>query len=217
MRLSIGENVSASFLFAKNGLVGHWVRLILLIIISAIPIVNFIAIGYIVKIYRGGKIAPELEGYGRMFIDGVLLVIIGIIYAIIPIILICAGFFLGALEASATGVIIALIGIIVAIIFSLFALLGCVRFAKNEDLEEAFNFQAILEKINDIGWVHYILSYIAIMVIITLISGALSGIVQMYADTSSLISGVATLLLLIVTPVLSIWQGKFYENLYSLA
>ena len=217
MTLSIEENISESFRFAKDGLVGHWGRWIILIILNCIPIVNFIASGYIVKIYKGGKIAPELEGYGRLFINGVLLFIIGVIYIIIPFILICAGLFLGALEASATGLIIALIGIIVVIILGLFALLGCVRFAKTGDVAEAFNFKAILEKINEIGWGHYILSYIAIMVVITLISGALSGIVQMYASTSYLISGVATLLLLIVTPFLMIWQGKFYENLYSLA
>ncbi|MDR2854540.1 MAG: hypothetical protein LBV40_00035, partial [Methanomicrobiales archaeon] len=59
-----------SFEFAKDGLVGHWVRWILLSIISIIPIVNFISSGYIVKIYKGGNVAPELGEDNKLFING---------------------------------------------------------------------------------------------------------------------------------------------------
>ena len=54
-------------------------------------ITSFIASGYLVKIYRGGDVAPELEEYLEMFIDGIKLSIIQFIYLFIPIILITAG------------------------------------------------------------------------------------------------------------------------------
>jgi len=106
MKLGIGENLCKSFEFAKDGLVGHWVRWILLIIISVIPIVNFISQGYVIKIYRGGEVAPEFKGYIEMFIDGLKLTIINLVYVIIPLIIIQAGEFCGLEELSTTGVVL---------------------------------------------------------------------------------------------------------------
>ena len=226
MTLSIEENISESFRFAKDGLVGHWGRWILLIILNCIPIVNFIASGYVVKIYRGGDSAPELKGCVEMFIDGLKFTIIGLIYTIIPLILIEAPSIFEIDPISTTGLLLMCIGVILAIIFGLFALIAGVRFAKTESMMEAFNFGAILEKIQEIGWVHYILSYIALIVIIGLIAGALSFVMVLLLIGAGTTSGIAMgaavamlafLVLLILIPVFLLWQGKFYENLYSLA
>ena len=226
MTLSIGENLSESFRFAKDGLVGHWGRWILLIILNCIPIVNFIASGYVVKIYRGGDSAPDFKGYFEMFIDGLKLFIIGLVYTIIPLILIEAPSIFEIDPISTTGLLLMCIGTILAIIFGFFALIAGVRFAKTESMMEAFNFGAILEKIQEIGWVHYILSYIALIVIIGLIAGALSIVMVLLLIGAGTTSGIAMgaavamlalLVLLILVPVFLLWQGKFYENLYSLA
>jgi hypothetical protein len=222
MTLGIVENLSKSFEFAKDGLVGHWVRWILLIIISAIPIVNFIAEGYVVKIYRGGDVAPEFKDYIGMFIDGLKLTIINLVYLIIPLIIIQAGEFFGLEELSTTGVALMVIGTILALVVSLFALIAAVRFAKTESMKEAFNFNAILEKIQEIGWKHYILSYIVFIVVLSVIVGILSGsgFALMFYSNGSISAGIGSILalvLLILVPFFLIWQGKFYENLYSLA
>jgi hypothetical protein len=220
MTLGIGENLCKSFEFAKDGLVGHWVRWILLIIISAIPIVSFISSGYVVKIYKGGNVAPELEGYLGMFIDGLKLTIIGLIYTIIPIIILQAGEFFGEGELSTTVVALILVGVILTLVAGLFVLIAGVRFAKTGSMKEAFNFSAILETIQGIGWKHYILSYIAIIIVLGLIAGVLSGLAVMLLvseGTFSVIGWVLLLVFLILMPLFLIWQGKFYENLYSLA
>ena len=229
--IRIGENLSRSLVFAKDGLIGHWVRWVLLIVISIIPIVNFIANGYAVKIYKGGETAPELERYGELFIDGLKLTVIGLAYMIIPIIITQAGEYLGTEEISITAIMLILVGTILTLVAGLFALIAGVRFAKTDSMKEAFNFSAIVEKIQEIGWVHYILSYIALIIVLVLIAGILSGFAVVFlvggmspatgllasGDISFAIGWILLLVLLILLPVLTIWQAKFYENLYSLA
>jgi len=82
MTLSVGANLSDSFEFAKNGLVGHWSRYFILMVICWIPLVNFIRYGYQVKIFKGGDTAPELEVYAQVLIDGIKLSIITSVYVI---------------------------------------------------------------------------------------------------------------------------------------
>jgi len=223
MTLSIVENLSASFEFAKNGLVDHLVRWAILIVVSFIPIVNFIASGYLVRIYRGGDSAPELEDYVEMFIDGIKLFIIGLIYLLIPLILIFAGMFLSGVGlvamleggdaaigvgagSMATGLMIMLFGLLLFLIFGMVAVVGCIRFAKTEQCGEGLNFRAVLDTLADIGWAHYILSYI-VFVIVSVIIFTILGMIPF----------LGWLLTLIMMPFFLVWQGKFFENLYSCA
>ena len=157
--MGIGDNLGASFEYAKEAPVGKWVRWILLIIIGIIPIVNFIYTGYIVRVLRGIKPAPELEDYGELFVDGLLYFIITIIWmipAIIVFMLLVGG---SAVLAIATDSLAAIAGmglgmfvtLIVALFCGLFAIIGLVRFARMEKFGEAFAFGAIMEKIKEIG------------------------------------------------------------------
>ena len=265
MVLSIGENLSASFGFAKDGLVGNWLRWIILAVLLGISLIiefgmqfviesidlfsvlfivflialfiatciaSFIASGYLVKIYKGGDEAPELEGYVEMFFDGIKLAIIQFIYVLIPLILIFAGIiFAGpafgdlallvgsageatvevtdaaaevALGAASGGLLLILIGTVLAIIFGLVAVIAGIRFAKTEEFGEGFNFGAIFATLKEIGWGHYILSYILFIILAVIISSILGAI-----------PFIGWLLLVIILPLLFLWQGKFFENLYS--
>ena len=210
MTLSIEENIMESFEFAKEGLVGEWMRWLLLIVLSIIPILNFITYGYIVAIYRGGEKAPELSDWWNMLIDGVKLFIIGLVYMLIPLCILVVAFVLGLAEGSAFGIVIgigiAFFALLLACFFGFIGVVGCIRFAKLEDVMEAFNISAILALISEIGWGHYLLSYLVFLAICCIIAVVLN-----------IIPIIGALLFLIVTPVLLIWQGKFYENLYSLA
>ena len=230
MVLSIGENVTTSFEFAKDGLVGYWTRWLILFVAGCIPIVNFITFGYLVKIYRGVDAAPELEGYLEMFIDGLKLLIIEIVYIIVPLMLIVASTafmetetvvetidvsgmtittgatIMPASEPTGVGLALILIGALLAVIFSLVATIAGIRFAKTGEFGEGFNFGAIFETINEIGWGHYILASIVFIIVVCIIAVVLS-----------LIPYIGELLVMIIVPLLILWQGKFFENLYSCA
>jgi len=261
MTLGIGENLTNSFEFAKDGLVDHWDRWIILAVLLGISVivelvaefvvpfsglygilllVSFIAsciaycitYGYLVKIYKGGDIAPELEGYGEMFIDGLKLLIIQFVYGLIPMILITAGIVFavfggialiaGAAEETAAavgaasgmiGLLLILIGVVLLIFFGLVAIVASIRFAKTERFGEGFNLGEILATFREIGWGHFILSSILftiVIFIILFIAGMITGILSLIPYI-----GWIRLVFVILLPLLFLWQGKFFENLYS--
>jgi len=215
--MGIGDNLGESFEYAKEALVGKWVRWILLIIIGIIPIVNFILYGYTIRVLRGIKPAPELEDYVQLFVDGLLYMIISIIWMISAIIIaiITIGGSIGLLmvnDPAAAAAAIAgmgigiLITIIVAILCGLFATIGIVRFARMEKFGEAFAFSAIMEKIGEIGWVNYIIALIVIGIVISIIYFILL-----------LIPIIGWLLMFIAMPFLVILSSRFICNLYDSA
>ncbi|MDD1661488.1 MAG: DUF4013 domain-containing protein, partial [Methanomicrobiales archaeon] len=75
--MDIGRVLNESIEYAKDAVWGKWARWILLIIASIIfPLI----MGYELEVYRGKKPAPEPENWGKLFIDGIKLLIIQIIY-----------------------------------------------------------------------------------------------------------------------------------------
>ena len=215
--MGIGDNLGESFEYAKEALVGKWVRWVLLIIISIIPIVNFIMNGYLIRVLRGIKPAPELEDYVQLFVDGLLYTIIWIIWmvpAIIVGMLLIGGSIGLAMATDPVSNVAAIAGMgigflitfIVAIIFGLFANIGVVRFARMEKFGEAFAFGEIMEKIGEIGWANYIISLIVIGIVVSIIYAVLM-----------IIPFIGQLLMFIAIPFLVIFSSRFICNLYDSA
>jgi len=217
MALRISENLTISFGFAKDGLVGHWLRWIILIVVTAIPILDFITLGYLVKIFKGGNVAPELEGYLGMFVDGIKLAIIALAYLIIPIVLIVAGIIFAGGVSAATGLILILIGIVLALILGFVGPIGAIRFAKTERMREGVNFKAIFATIKEIGWGHYILSYIVLVIVLSIVAVIIGILIGILEGIFTNVLWLGWLIPMIVMPVFLLWKGKFYENLYSRA
>jgi len=184
-KMDYGSMVGDSFEYAKEAVVGKWNKWVMLII--ATILLGLPLMGYILKVLRGEKPAPEVEDWGTLFIDGIKMFIVSIIYAI-PIIivevLLLGAAFAGAMSGDATAAMAAFgamaIGLVVvlilAIIIALFELIGVVRFARTDSIGEAFNFSAILATNGKIGWVPYIIAlvvlavcYVVIMIVVTIL------------------------------------------------
>ena len=141
-----------SFEYTKEGLMGKWVKWLLLAIISIIPIVNFIMFGYMLEIFRGARAAPELDDYGRLFVDGLKLFVVGLIYSI-PLIIVYmlifgASFMMmasGSDTAAAAGIGTMMIGLLIVFVLgiaiALFEVIGVIRLARTDSIGEAFNFR----------------------------------------------------------------------------
>ena len=204
-----------AFGYAKEGLVGKWKRWVLLLvatILLALPL-----LGYELKIFRGEKPAPEVTGWATLFIDGIKLFIIGLIYAI-PIIIIAfiaiAPVVMAAISGNRAAAMAAvggfLIGIvilyIVAFIIALFEAIGIIRFARTGSMGEAFNFGAILATIGKIGWLSYIVALILMIVII--------GIVEVICMA---IPFVGFLILFILIPFIVLFEARYLCQVYDSA
>lgn len=218
--MEYGKTIGDSFEYAKEGLVGKWAKWILLLISCVVfPLV----IGYVMRIYRGVEPSPELNEWGSMFIDGIKLFIVGIIYAI-PILIVefavigSAGvaFFtaisnpmadpsavMGLVGAVLFGVIIL---ILVAIIVEMIAIIGMVRFARTNSFGQAFNFGAIFATIGRIGIASYILALILLGIIV--------GIIQVICW---LIPYIGFLILFILLPFIVIFSARYVTLLYESA
>jgi hypothetical protein len=185
--MDYGNMVGESFEYAKEAVVGKWNKWVMLII--ATILLGLPLMGYSLKVLRGEKPAPEVDDWGTLFIDGIKLFIVSLIYAIpiiiVFVILMVVGFgaaMTGDPTAIMAGAGIALIGMLVclvlAIIIAVFEIIGVVRFARTGSIGEAFNFSAILATIGKLGWVPYIIA-IVVLIVVGIIFGIIVAIIQM--------------------------------------
>jgi hypothetical protein len=214
--MDIGKALSDSFEYAREAVWGKWVKWILLIISMIIfPLI----LGYLMEIYRGKKPAPELANWCKLFIDGIKLFIVGLIYAIPVILVILISYVLfvaqgpprlvagtpSAFMSSAGSVLAGLVLMVIVLIIVVLPA-GVIRFARTDKMGEAFNFSAILAQIGRIGWGSYIFSLIVILVVV----GIITFILQM-------IPVVGMILRVIIYPAVLILMGRFLTLLYDSA
>jgi hypothetical protein len=168
--MNITGNISDSLQYPIKDVV----KIIILGIIFIIPIVNFIGLGYSLRIIKstlaGFDELPDFKGVGELFIDGIKILIACIIYAVVP-------FIFYALSLAFPGSVFLLIAAIFAIIISLFAYMGIANMAYHDsEIGAALRYREILDRIAAIGWGNYILWWIVLMLIIT-VAGFIIGIV----------------------------------------
>jgi hypothetical protein len=185
--MDYGNMVGEAFAYAKDGVWEKWNKWLMLII--ATILLGIPLMGYVMKILRGEKPAPEVADWGTLFVDGIKYIIVAFIYAI-PIIivefLVLGAAFMTAMSgnvAAMTGAIAGmLLGVVIifilAIIIALFEMIGIVRLARTGSIGEAFNFSAILATIGKIGWVSYIIALI-VFVVVAIIFGIIVAILMM--------------------------------------
>ncbi|HQD26055.1 MAG TPA: DUF4013 domain-containing protein [Methanoculleus thermophilus] len=193
--MDYGTAISRSFEYTKDALVGKWMRWVILVVLSIVqgltlslvPLLN----GYAVRVLAGKTPAPEVDGWGKLFIDGWKLNIIALIY-MLPAIIIFAVFggfaIISAAANEATGgdptaAVLSLLGgsllaALIAIILAFIALFAIMRFAHTDSLGEAFNFGAIFAHIGKLGWGTWIIAVI-VLLIIALIYGFVVGLLSM--------------------------------------
>jgi len=89
IQMDFGIILNDSVQYAKEGVWGKWKKWFFLIV--SMIIFPFI-LGYMVRIYHGEKPAPELDQWGSMFIDGLKLLVVELIYAAPVILLVLIAF-----------------------------------------------------------------------------------------------------------------------------
>jgi len=211
-----GKIIENSFDYAKEGLVGKWKTWTLLIFSC---LVFPLYLGYVIRICRGANQSPQLDNWGGMFIDGIRLFIIGLIYSL-PVLILSFVLFESAdmIRSSVNpgtigGLIIAiLIGaiilVIVAISILLIVMTAGVRFARTGTIGEAFNFRAILTHIGKIGWMTYIIALL--MMLITLVN-----IIIICLILNMVIPYTGIILFFILLPFLSLFCPRYITILYE--
>ena len=181
--MDIGENISNSVRYPTSDLG----KLLILGILMIIPIVNFIGMGYFLRALKsnlaGISELPNFDEIGELFIDGIKLFVVGIIYSI-PIWIISAGLGVsqnvvmnaGMLSGAAFyGLIVGyILYVILAIIIGFIEIIAVANLAYNDgEFSAAFRFSEIIDYISRIGWADYIIWYI-VVVLVSLIIGLIA-------------------------------------------
>lgn len=177
--------------------------------------------GFQWKIYQGDSRLPALEGWGEMFVNGIKLIVVGIVYFIIPFIisLVLGG---GGEAAMSAG---AIISMIVYFLFSLIAIMALIRFARTDSFGEAFNVSAILAHIGRIGWLNYILALIIVwivLVVAVMIFIIVMGIVSFILALIPLVGWLLAFILLaavavLIGPFIGVFEARYLTLIYDSA
>jgi hypothetical protein len=181
-------------------------------------ILSFFISGYVVRIYRGAKPAPDFTGWTDLFIDGVKLAIVWLLWFLPLFIVLAAGVaiaFAIYLSAGAGAqialmlliLLLLLVWIILTVIIVLFGILGAVRFARTGSIREGIRISQILTTIRTMGWLSYILSLIA-FVVAAVIYVVITAIL-------SFIPFIGWVLVLIITPVYTIFTARYFALIYD--
>ncbi len=178
-----------------------WKKVIILgilVLTSFLIVPAFLVMGYVFRALKwsiaGVDQLPDFDEWGEMFTDGLKIFVVELVYFIIPFIIIFLGIWVSigslvALGASGNDLMPAaafsalsltwgllVMGLIVAVIFGVFFTIGIANMAYYDSkIGAAFRFREILNIINAIGWVDYILWYI-MMIILGMIMGAIAGV-----------------------------------------
>lgn len=168
--MNISGNISDSLKYPLR----NWVKVIILGIILIIPIVNFIGLGYYLRIikstFTGSDELPNFKDMGELFVDGIKILFVCIIYLIVPLIIY-------ALSFVFPGPVFLVIAVILAMIISIFAYMGIANMAYYDgEIGAALRYREVIDKIALIGWGNYILWWIVLMLIIT-VTGLIVSIV----------------------------------------
>jgi hypothetical protein len=217
--MDFGNMLSDSFAYTKEALMEKWLKWILLII-------PFMTEGYEIQIFKGTKPAPEINDWGTNFINGIKLVVVGLIYAL-PIIIIAGILFLGAILALISGnpkvlmtaaggaVVGILICVVLAIIILLLVPVAFVRFARTDAFGEAFNISAILAYIGKIGWGSYI-SALVVLLFTVIVFGIVVGIISFILMLIPLVGGALNFIFeLIMMPPVGIFVARYFTQVFD--
>lgn len=225
-----------------------WKTLILLglmCLLSFLLVPAFLIAGYNYRvinnavhgIINGNDPLPEFDELIEMFIDGVKVFIIQVVYLIVPAIIFIvfvtiAGALSGVL-ASAVMIIGSLITFIMGIIACLMAQMAISHMAYNEcAFSKAFALGEIKKVIDEIGWLKCIMTYAGLIIITVLIYSAITAIIWIIFTIfgiSGAILGVnaggififgalinSLVTMFIVGPYLSIFNARSLGLLYTM-
>jgi hypothetical protein len=221
--MDIAEMFGDAYRYTREAVWGKWERWILLIIATIIFPFIF---GYVYRVLQGKKTPPDLSDGVGLFVDGVKVIVVGIIYFIPvwlvglfilggivgPIVSALVGRDIGSLLSSLTNILSGvaiwiILTIIIEFIIYLVLIMAVTRMARTDSFVEAFNFGAIDQQIRSIGWGEYIVALLMLWVATILISAAFGAI--------NLIPFIGWLIVLILYPAYFIYIARYVSLVYD--
>jgi len=212
----------------------------MLIILTIIPFVDFMCLGYLSRILHEGSAAktpPKVEKLTDTFLAGFKIAVIGLIWVIIIFIIgeilgmdvlgVLASIYLELTVAFSSAsnfmhwVIDDLEFLILVYLIGLLALMSLVNMVKRDSLLKAFDIKAIIGKIQSIGWVKYfelVFTFIVVVVIGGFIVGLIMSFVNFRGGVGIIVDlGIMLVLMSFVYILPIIFFSKTFSSIYDKA
>jgi hypothetical protein len=224
--MDIGEIVSDSVMYPSS----DWKKVLILGILSLLSILIvpiFLVLGYAFRALKstmdGSEELPEFDEWGNMFIDGLKVFVVELVYALPALIILIIGLG-GTISAlyfggntsfdpwAMIGVmgITLILGLIVGLIMQILSIMAVANMAyNNSELGAAFRFGEILEIISQIGWVDYIIWFVVIVIIGGAIVGVLMNILGFIPYLGTIIG------ILVIAPYFQLFYYRALGLLYA--
>lgn len=182
-------------------------------------IFSFFISGYMVRIYRGVKPAPDFTGWTELFVDGIKLAVVWFLWVLPFIIVLAAGiviavsFYLSGPVAVPNYTILLLVlllipvALVLLVLVMLLGIIGVIRFARTGSIREGIRISAIITTIRTIGWVSYIVALI-VFAVVCVIYAIITAIL-------SVIPFIGWVLVMIVAPFYSIFVARYFTVVYD--
>ncbi|WP_407422151.1 DUF4013 domain-containing protein [Methanobrevibacter sp.] len=183
-------------------------------IIAGLAIISFIVVliinGYqyrVINFAIGRKTElPEFNKISNLLVNGLKYFLVSLIYNIIPIIVMIAGFELQSIQNG--DYIISIISMILFIICNLLLIMALANMVDNDKFTKAFDLKEISDKISALGWVKYIGIILFAIIVYCIIMLAL-GIVLMFITMFIVMT---TNQVMIIMAILSVIGGLFINS-----
>jgi len=194
-----------------------WGRIVILFFLGII--LSFFISGYMVRIYRGVKPAPDFTGWADLFIDGIKLAVVWFLWIVPFIIVLLAGvaiavtmYFSAPAATPDTGmlllvVLLILVALVLLVTVMLLGIIGAIRFARTGSIREGIRISAIVATIRTMGWLSYSIALV-IFAVTAIIYGIISSVL-------SFIPYIGWVLVLIIAPFFSIFFARYFTLVYD--
>lgn len=179
----------------------------------------FMYFGYVVRIYRGADTPPPLEDWGSLFVDGIRLAVVTILWYIPGLVALAAGLIFIAIGVRSdippsltmpllsAGFILLILGVIFLLVGELLGNLGVVRMAREGSIREGIRMNAILSTLQGIGWGNYLF----LMVIL----GVLCLVYYLVLILLGLVPVVGWVFPPLLAPVAGVFLARYLSRVYD--
>ena len=158
--------------------------------------------GFVLRVYRGGEL--NFKNAGRMFWEGIVYLVISVIY-LIPYMIVSEVVMFGPIWNTAYLIIVCLlIPTFLCVVSTILALNAGIRYAKEGKFSAAFQIGKLCSIVGNIGW----LRYLGHVILFGLIIFAVELVLMMIPFAGGI-------LLIVTLPFIMIFQAKFFANLYE--
>lgn len=230
--MEIDRMMRDAYSFTRTALADQPARWIALAILWVVPVLNLVAAGYLARVFGGENEPPDLDDIGQLFVDGLRLAAVSIVYLIgisFIVLLIAGGTLLVVggmavledpfVDFSILGLVLAFMSIgvfyllvaiasVAIIAFSLIYFMALVRAARTRSIGQAFAVGEILEQVREIGWLNYLSVLLLLNFGISLLAYATIGF-------GLLTIGIGLLLVLPLVPALGIFIARSLSSIYD--